>query len=259
MFSLSRSLLAIVILLVGHSVLCGEANPASIAKGVATQNPIIRGDWSDPALIRVGDDYYTCRSTFGWQPGIPIAHSRDLLHWEYIGHAFATHPKLVPGDTRGGIWGVDMGFNPNTKQFLIYAPCRDHSVYVFNSARPEGPYAMTYLGEDLGIDPGFFADDDGKLYLVLSQGVIHELTPDGLAIKRVAGRIDRTRYKFFEGPSLLKHNGWYYLLFSDGGTLPHEPSTISTLRARTLTGPWMEDPHNPVMFSTDNGARSVAQ
>jgi len=258
MFSLSRSLLAIVILLVGHSVLCGEANPASIAKGVATQNPIIRGDWSDPALIRVGDDYYTCRSTFGWQPGIPIAHSRDLLHWEYIGHAFATHPKLVPGDTRGGIWGVDMGFNPNTKQFLIYAPCRDHSVYVFNSARPEGPYAMTYLGEDLGIDPGFFADDDGKLYLVLSQGVIHELTPDGLAIKRVAGRIDRTRYKFFEGPSLLKHNGWYYLLFSDGGTLPHEPSTISTLRARTLTGPWMEDPHNPVMFSTDNGARFEA-
>jgi len=228
---------------------------ACAAEPTLTANPVIHGDWSDPALIRVGDDYYTCRSSFGWQPGIPIAHSRDLTHWEYIGHAFTTHPKLIAGNTRDGIWGVDMGFNPKTKQFLIYAPCRDHSVYVFNSPHPEGPYAMTLLGEGLGIDPGFFADDDGKLYLVLSLGVIHELTPDGLSIKRETGRIDRSRYRLFEGPAIFKRNGWYYLLFSDGGTLPHEPSTISTLRAQNLAGPWEEDPHNPVMFSTDNGAR----
>ena len=254
-FSPKRVLVAFVVIILSAVASFAESplrNPAE------QSNPLIRGDWSDPGIIRVGDDYYTCRSTFGWQPGIPIAHSRDLKHWEYIGHAFATHPKLVAGDTRGGIWGVDLGFNPNTKQFLIYAPCRDHSVYVFNSSRPEGPYAMTFLGDQLGIDPGFFADDDGKLYLVLSMGVIYELAPDGLSIKRQAARIDRTRYRFFEGPAIFKHDGWYYLLFSDGGTLPHEPSTISTLRARSLAGPWEEDPRNPVMFSTDNGARFEA-
>lgn len=221
-------------------------------------NPLISGDWSDPGVIRVGDDYYTCRSTFGWQPGIPIAHSRDLVHWEYIGHAFATHPKLQPGDTRLGIWGLEMGYNPNTKQFLIYAPTRDGEVFVYYSDQPGGPYAVKSLGTNLGIDPGFFADEDGRLYLLTNKAVIHELTPDGLAIKGEVARVDKSPYKLFEGPDIFRHGGWYYLLFSDGGTLPGEPSTISTLRARTLKGPWEADPANPVMFSTNQGARFEA-
>ncbi len=221
-------------------------------------NPILSGDWSDPGMIKVGDDFYSCRSSFGWQPGIPIVHSRDLVHWEYIGHAFDTHPKLKAGDTRLGIWGVEMGYNPNTKQFLIFAPLREGEVFVFNSDRPEGPYEMHSLGQNLGIDPGFFADDDGRLYLILNKGPIYELARDGLSIKGPAAQLDHSRYRFFEGPDIFKHDGWYYLLFSDGGTLPHEPSTISTLRAKTLVGPWEADPNNPVMFSTDSGAKFEA-
>lgn len=218
-------------------------------------NPIMPGDWSDPGFIRVGDDYYTCRSSFGWQPGIPIAHSRDLVHWEYIGHAFVTLPKLIPGDTRGGVWGVEMGYNPNTKQFLIYAPLREGELLVFYADRPEGPYTMKSMGSGLGIDPGFFADDDGKLYLILNRGGIHELSRDGLSVVRDLPGLEHTKHRFFEGPDIFKRNGWYYLLYSDGGTLPHEPSTISTLRSHSLEGPWEEDPANPVMFATDSGAR----
>ena len=236
--------------------LCLLSNPLTGgAESLDYENPIIAGDWSDPAVIRVGDDYYSCRSSFGWQPGIPIAHSRDLIHWRYIGYAFKSHPKLDPGDTRNGIWGLDMGFNPNTRQFLIYAPTRDYEVYVFYADRPEGPYLSKSLGNQLGIDPGFFADEDGRLYLITNRGRIFELTEDGLSIKDTVTEIDRSGYDFFEGPDLFKRGNWYYLLFSDGGTLPHEPSTISCLRARSLTGPWEADPNNPVMFSTDNGAR----
>jgi xylan 1,4-beta-xylosidase len=218
-------------------------------------NPIIAGDWSDPGLIRVGEDYYTCRSTFGWQPGIPIAHSRDLIHWELIGRAFASHPALEPGDTRNGIWGLEMGFNPNTGQYLIYAPTRDQQIYVFNADRPEGPYAMRVIGDRLGIDPGFLADDDGRLYLIAKFGTIWELEPDGLGVRGQVGQIDVSGYRLFEGPDLFHVGDYYYCLFSDGGTLPHEPSTISTLRARSLAGPWESDPENPTMFSTDNGAK----
>jgi xylan 1,4-beta-xylosidase len=217
-------------------------------------NPILRGDWSDPGMIRVGDDYYSCRSTFGWQPGIPIVHSRDLMHWEYLGHAFTTLPQLAPGDTRGGVWGVELGFNPNTKQFLIFAPLRDGENLVFSADRPEGPYQSKSLGNGLGIDPGFFADDDGRLYLVFNRGPIHELARDGRSILRDLPPPDRRGSRLFEGPAIFKHGGWYYLLFSDGGTLPHQPSTISTLRARALEGPWEKDPGNPVMFATDSGA-----
>ena len=130
--------------------------------------PIMAGDWSDPGLIRVGDDYYSVRSTFGWQPGLPVAHSRDLVNWQYIGHGFTSHPKLLPGDTRLGIWGSEMGWNPNTKQFLIYAPSRDGENFVYYADRPEGPYKVRSLGLNMGIDPGFFADEDGQV--VFSHG-----------------------------------------------------------------------------------------
>jgi len=230
---------------------------ASVSAGEFT-NPIMSGDWSDAAMIRVGEDYYTCRSSFGWQPGVPIAHSRDLIHWEYVGHAFTTHPKLQPGDTRYGIWGVDMGYNPNTKQFLVFAPTRDGELFVFNSTRAEGPYEMRSLGQNLGIDPGFFADEDGRLYLITNHAVIHELERDGRSIKGDIAQVERSRYRFFEGPAIFKHGGWYYVLFSDGGTLPGEPSTVSTLRSRSLAGPWEPDPGNPVLFSTNSGARFEA-
>jgi beta-xylosidase len=65
-----------------------------------------------------------------------------------------------------------------------------------------------------------------------------ELARDGLSVKRQVVQIDRSKYRLFEGPDIFKHGGWYYRLLSDGGTLPHEPSAITTLRARQLGGPW---------------------
>ena len=249
-----RPLCRLSVILVTVSI-AASAWQSSRASEPTYTNPILPGDWSDPGVIRVGDDFYSCRSSFGWQPGIPIAHSRDLVHWRYIGQAFDAHPKLTPGDTRHGIWGLEMGFNPHTRQFLIYAPTRDGEVYVFFSDAAEGPYRMVSLGTNLGIDSGFFADDDGRLYIITNRAVIHELERDGLRIRADVAKVDRSAYRFFEGPDIFRRGGWYYLLFSDGGTLPHEPSTISVLRAPALDGPWEEDPANPVMFSTGSGAR----
>src|SRR5438105_9621825 len=81
-------------------------------------NPVIRGDWSDPGVVRVGEDYYSVRSTFGWQPGLAVAHSKDLVHWEYIGNGFTYMPAIGPGEVANGIWGSEIIFNPNTSMFM---------------------------------------------------------------------------------------------------------------------------------------------
>jgi xylan 1,4-beta-xylosidase len=49
-------------------------------------NPILAGFYPDPSICAVGDDYYLVNSTFSYFPGIPVFHSRDLVHWELIGH-----------------------------------------------------------------------------------------------------------------------------------------------------------------------------
>ena len=51
------------------------------------QNPIRRGMFPDPSIVRVGEDYYMVNSSFIFFPCIPISHSKDLIHWEIIGHA----------------------------------------------------------------------------------------------------------------------------------------------------------------------------
>ena len=50
------------------------------------ENPIIPGFYPDPSVCRVGEDYYLVNSSFEFFPGVPLWHSRDLLHWEQIGH-----------------------------------------------------------------------------------------------------------------------------------------------------------------------------
>ena len=50
------------------------------------QNPILYADYSDPDVIRVGEDYYMVSSSFTYLPGVPLLHSKDLVHWELINH-----------------------------------------------------------------------------------------------------------------------------------------------------------------------------
>ena len=39
------------------------------------KNPILNADYSDPDVLRVGDDYYLVASSFDAVPGLPILHS----------------------------------------------------------------------------------------------------------------------------------------------------------------------------------------
>ena len=48
-------------------------------------NPVLPGDHPDPTLLKVGDDFYHCGSSFHFTPYMPVYHSKDLVHWEVIG------------------------------------------------------------------------------------------------------------------------------------------------------------------------------
>ena len=58
------------------------------------KNPILPGFYPDPSVCRVGEDYYLVTSSFEYFPGVPVYHSRDLVHWEQIGHALTRDSQL---------------------------------------------------------------------------------------------------------------------------------------------------------------------
>ena len=46
-------------------------------------NPIVRADFPDPDVIRVGSTYYMVSTTMYHFPGATILKSQDLVNWEY--------------------------------------------------------------------------------------------------------------------------------------------------------------------------------
>ena len=59
------------------------------------KNPIIPGFHPDPSICRVDKDYYLVTSSFEFLPGLPIFHSRDLIHWRQVGHCLH-RPLALP-------------------------------------------------------------------------------------------------------------------------------------------------------------------
>ena len=51
------------------------------------RNPVLHADYSDPDVIRVGEDYWMTASSFNCTPGLPILHSKDLVNWTLVNHA----------------------------------------------------------------------------------------------------------------------------------------------------------------------------
>src|SRR3954452_6577940 len=58
------------------------------------KNPILHADYSDPDVIRVGEDFYMTASSFNAVPGLPILHSKDLVNWQLIAHVYAAQPPF---------------------------------------------------------------------------------------------------------------------------------------------------------------------
>lgn len=47
-------------------------------------NPIIPGFHPDPSICRVEQDYFLVTSSFEYFPGVPLFHSRDIVHWRQL-------------------------------------------------------------------------------------------------------------------------------------------------------------------------------
>lgn len=224
-------------------------------------NPVRRGFFPDPSILRVGEDYYMVNSTFIFFPCIPISHSRDLIHWEVIGHAITNpawaHLEGLEGGR--GYWAPDISYSNG--RYYICATLRLNDVgpvrrrqMVVTADRPEGPYSEPVFFEEDGIDPSIFHDDDGRHYMLLNRGArIFEIDETGTK------RLSDTTLLYYgshgrapEGPHLLKHDGWYYLFEAEGGTGTGHRETVS--RSRTLHGVYEPSPYNPVIRQWDERA-----
>lgn len=228
-------------------------------------NPVQRGFFPDPSVVRVGEDYYMVNSTFQYFPAIAISHSKDMVHWELIGHAITDPDDLDLSDIKDshGIWAPDISYSRG--RFIIMATLRlnadgkrENNVMrrqlVMSSEKPEGPYTKPVCLEVDSIDPSHFVDDDGKHYMVISPGI--NLVPLSDDCTKVIGETipvwQGTGERCPEGPHILKHGDYYYAILAEGGT--GYGHGINVGRSKNLFGPYEASPYNPLMRQFDPDA-----
>ena len=122
-------------------------------------NPLFYEEFSDPDLIRVGEDYYLTGTTMHSMPGLPVLQSRDLVNWKLLGYAMQRldlGPEFRLEDGKNvygqGLWAPSFRYHDGT--FYIFSNVNKHTTQVFSATNPAGPWqhrAMKRSLHDLSV------------------------------------------------------------------------------------------------------------
>jgi xylan 1,4-beta-xylosidase len=199
----------------------------------------------------VGNDFYLVNSSFEYFPGVPIFHSKDMIHWHQIGHCL-TRPSQLPLENAlasGGIYAPTIRYHDGTF-YMVTTNVSNGGHFFVTTKDPAGEWSEPVWVKDTdGIDPSFLFDDDGLVYFTTSgatglrQSIIDLKTGKLLTPHRDIWTGETGQYP--EGPHLYKINGYYYLMAAEGGTEYGHMETIA--RSKNPWGPYEACPHNPIV------------
>ena len=240
---LYRSGAALLVLLAAQTAVTAQetrqtsgAETTYAASDERSGNPLFEGWYADPEGVVFGDEYWifpTWSAPYDEQTFLDAFSSKDLVRW-------TKHPRIVSTDEirwiRRAMW-APAAIHANGKYYLFFSGNdiqNDHEyggIGVAVADRPEGPYRDA-LGRPLidrivhgaqPIDQFVFRDDDGEYYMYYG-GWGHcnmvRLAPDLLSVIPFEdGETFKeiTPENYVEGPFMLKRQGKYYFMWSEGG------------------------------------------
>lgn len=228
------------------------------------RNPILSGCYPDPSICRVGDDYYLVTSTFEYFPGLPIFHSRDLVHWHQIGHVLDRPSQLPLDDVRpsAGLYAPTIRYSNGT--FYVINTLVDGKTnsgnFIVTATDPARPWSESHWLDSQGIDPSLFFDDDGHVwytgtrlkangeYKGHTEIFLRELELSSIRLvgdEHVLWDGAMKGVVWAEAPHIYKVDGRYYLLIAEGGAAYHHAVTVA--RSDSITGPYGSNPGNPIL------------
>ncbi len=238
---LKRFLPIIACLLVGVAKAETSSWTADNGNGTYT-NPLTYDEFSDPDVIRVGDDYYMAGTTMHTVPGLVILHSKDLVNWENISYCFdrfdfsddafsLKNHKEIYGQ---GIWAPCIRYANG--QFYVFSNINGRGLQCWTSKDIRGPWKHHNLKGKI-YDLSVLFDDDGKIYAIHGYGEVccTELKADMSGPVEGSSRVIIPNGSAVgEGHHMYKINGKYYLVSTD-----YRPNgrTICS-RADNIFGPY---------------------
>src|SRR6266540_5731212 len=242
-----------------------QAQSTTNGSSFGFDNPVISGMAPDPSICRVGDDYYLVTSSFEYFPGVPVYHSKDLIHWRLLSYSLSRPSQLplVRLTRNGGIWAATIRYHDGTFYLVTTNKSEGRGNFFVHTKDPAGEWSEPVWLDQGGIDPSLLFDDDGKVYLTtggapdcparICQSEIDIKT--GRRLSDVQPLWSGSGGSSPEGPHLYKINGLYYLMIAEGGTEYGHMETIA--RSRSPRGPFEAAPGNPILTHRNFKASTI--
>jgi beta-xylosidase len=247
------------------------SGPSSGGPGEFT-NPVIDRNFADPFVLKV-DDEYVAYATGNLTFNIQVTTSPDLVSWSRLREALPRLPNWQPS-SKGLTWAPEVLATDDG--FVMHYTARDVqrgrqclAVAVADEATgpfvddSDGPLLCQYeLGGSIDSSP--FTDADGKRYLlwkndgnccgIRTRIYLQPLAADGRSVTGKAidlGLVNDAPWErdLIEAPTLLLHEGTYYLFYSANG-YDTRNYAVGYATSKKLTGPYEDAPENPILQTT---------
>ena len=213
-------------------------------------NPLFSG--ADPEIHYFENKYYIyTTATYGTQ--FHAYSSIDLTNWQDEGVIMDLYPDSPWAQNNG--WAPAVVFH-NNKYYFYYTAETKIGVAVGDT--PIGPFKDTNTSPLIATDPKMtdiidamvFTDDDGKSYIYYGGSGQSKLSVRtlGADMVSVSAPTDITPQNYTEGPFMVKRNGIYYMMYSNG-YWGNDTYNVQYSTSTSPTGPWT---YRGVVLSSNN-------
>ncbi|MDN3667560.1 family 43 glycosylhydrolase [Algibacter miyuki] len=249
-----------------------KENVAVKSEVIKIENPVIKGHFADPSIIKNDGKYYVYATIDPWGGDeLAVFESEDFINWERKKINWPTLEACQTElSTSSRVWAP--GVIKANNKFYMYVSVGSE-IWAGVSENPLGPWKNAkadntplikgdMFPEYHMIDAEAFIDDDGTSYLYWGSGLnwknghcfIVPLNSDMVSFNEKNIR-DITPPHYFEAPFMLKKNNKYFLMYSEGKCID-ETYMVRYSVGDTPYGPWTEGEHSPVL-STSKDATTL--
>jgi beta-xylosidase len=211
-------------------------------------NPILKLDYPDPDVIRVGEIYYMISTTMYFMPGGEILRSYDLIHWEHAAYVYDTLDH-TPGQTLTdaenaygqGMWAATIRYHRGSF-YVCFVANDTGKTYLYTAKEVGGPWERKQIQgfyHDCSLlfeeDAVYIVYGNRNIYLTQLKPDLSEPMPGGL--HRLLVSDEGNPNLGYEGSHLYRINGKYYLFLIH--SLPdHWRRVEACFMADSLTDPF---------------------